>query len=178
MLASRLNLAGISVNGKSSRAVGNYTPLSVLVLVALLLAVYATRFRNYRANLTIDTSWCLSFDCNYCMKDIGKDVPFGAHFPSGMDGTVVFGKLAALVQYAVLAPFDWSLVAANILSAGGAALSMGVIFVFLVGEGLSQLGAATCCPVLAATEPFVAMANPSSEFCRSKAKLTIESLLL
>ena len=78
-----------------------------------------------------------------------------------MGGTVAFGKLAAMVQCAALAPFNWSLVAANVLSVAGVVLSMAAIFAFLVGEGFSRLGAATCCLALAATEPFVAMANQS-----------------
>jgi hypothetical protein len=78
-----------------------------------------------------------------------------------MGGTVAFGKLAAVVQCAALAPFNWALVAANLLSVAVVVLSMAAIFVFLVGEGFGRLGAATCCLALAATEPFVAMANQS-----------------
>src|ERR1700720_1087647 len=64
-------------------------------------------------------------------------------------------------QCAALAPFNWSLVAANVLSVAGVVLSMAAIFAFLVGEGFSSFGAATCCLALAATEPFIAMANQS-----------------
>ena len=80
-----------------------------------------------------------------------------------MGGTIAFGKLAAMVQCAALSPFNWSLVAANVLSVAGVVLSMAVIFAFLVGEGFGRLGAVTCCLGLAATEPFVAMANQSNE---------------
>jgi hypothetical protein len=75
-----------------------------------------------------------------------------------MGGTVAFGKLAAIAQCAVLAPFNWSLVAANLLSVAGVVLTMGAIFAFLVDQGLE---AVICCLGLAATEPFVAMANQS-----------------
>jgi hypothetical protein len=78
-----------------------------------------------------------------------------------MGGTVAFGKLAAKLQCAALEPFNWSLVAANALSVAGVVLSMAAIFVFLVGEGFGRFGAVTCCLALAATEPFVAMANQS-----------------
>ena len=78
-----------------------------------------------------------------------------------MGGTVAFGKLAAMVQCAALAPFNWSLVAANVLSVAGVVLSMAAIFAFLVGEGFGRFDAVTCCLALAATEPFVAMANQS-----------------
>jgi len=78
-----------------------------------------------------------------------------------MGGTVAFGKLAAIVQCAALAPFNWSLVAANLLSVAGVVLSMAAIFAFLVSEGFGRFGAVTCCLALAATEPFVAMANQS-----------------
>jgi hypothetical protein len=78
-----------------------------------------------------------------------------------MGGTVAFGKLAAMVQCAALAPFNWSLVAANVLSIAGVVLSMAAIFVFLVGEGFGRFAAITYCLALAATEPFVAMANQS-----------------
>jgi hypothetical protein len=140
---------------------GKYTPVSVSVIAVLVVAVYATLFGVYRVNLAIDTRWYLSFSYNYCMKGIDTDPTFGVAFPGGMGGTVAFGKLAAMLQCAALAPFNWSLVAANVLSVAGVVLSMAAIFAFLVGEGFSSFGAATCCLALAATEPFVAMANQS-----------------
>jgi hypothetical protein len=127
----------------------------------LVAAVYSILFGNYRINVAIDTSWDLSFSYNYCMKGIETDATFGVPFPGGMGGTVAFGKLAAMMQCAILAPFDWSLVAANVLSIAGVVLSMAAIFAFLVGERFGRLGAVTCCLGLAATEPFVAMANQS-----------------
>jgi hypothetical protein len=142
-------------------AAGEYTSKFVLIIAGLVAAVYATMFGNYRVNVAIDTPWDLSFSYNYCTKGIDTDPTFGSIFPSGMGGTVAFGKLAAIVQCVVLAPFDWSLIAANILSVAGVALSVAAIFVFLTGEGFSRLGAATCCLALAATEPFLAMANQS-----------------
>jgi hypothetical protein len=142
-------------------ATGKYTALSVCVIGLLVAAVYATMFGNYRVNVSIDTQWDLSWSYNYCTKGIDTDLTFGSIFPNGMGGTVAFGKLAAMVQCAVLPPFDWSLVAANVLSLAGVSLSMAAIFVFLVGDGFARLGAATCCLALAATEPFLAMANQS-----------------
>jgi hypothetical protein len=142
-------------------AAGKYTSKSVLIIAVLVAMVYATLFGNYRPHTAIDTQWDLSFSYNYCVKDLDTDPTFGSVFPSGMGGTVAFGKLAAMVQCAALAPFDWSLVAANVLSVAGVVLSMAAIFAFLVGEGFSRLGAVTCCLALAATEPFVAMANQS-----------------
>jgi hypothetical protein len=138
-----------------------HTAISVSIIAVLVAAVYATMFGNYRINHAIDISWYLSFSYNYCMKGIDTDATFGVPFPVGMGGTVAFGKLAAMVQCAALAPFNWSLVAANLLSVAGVALSMAAIFVFLLGEGFSRFGAVTCCLGLAATEPFVAMANQS-----------------
>ncbi len=149
------------MNENDLPAAGNYTPISVLIVAVLVLMIYATMFHNYRVNVAIDTQWDLSFSYNYCDKGVETDQTFGSVFPNGMGGTVAFGKLAAMVQCAVLAPFDWSLVAANVLSAAGVALSMAAIFVFLVGEGFSRLGATTCCLALAGTEPFLAMANQS-----------------
>jgi hypothetical protein len=142
-------------------AAGKYTPISVSIIAVLVIAVYAALFGVYRVNLAIDTPWYLSISYNYCMKGIDTDVTFGGSFPFAMGGTVVFGKLAAMVQCAALAPFNWSLVAANVLSVAGVVLSMAAIFVFLVGEGFGRFGAVTCCLALAATEPFVAMANQS-----------------
>ena len=145
----------------TSLAAGKYTPIPVSVIAALVVTVYATLFENYRVNLAIDTPWYLSFSYNYCMKGIDTDPTFGVPFPGGMGGTVAFGRLAATVQCAALAPFNWSLVAANVLSVAGVVLSMAAIFAFLVGEGFGRFGAVTCCLALAATEPFVAMANQS-----------------
>jgi hypothetical protein len=138
-----------------------YTLVSVSIIAALVVGIYATIFGNYRSHLAIDTYFYLSFSYNYCVKGINTDVSFGTSFPFGPGGTVAFGKLAAIVQCAALAPFNWSLVAANVLSIAGVVLSMAAIFAFLVGEGFGRLGAVTCCLALAATEPFVAMANQS-----------------
>jgi hypothetical protein len=142
-------------------AAGKHKAISVSIIAVLVIAIHATMFGNYRVNLAIDTPWDLSFSYNYCMKGIDTDVTFGSQFPGGMGGTVAFGKLAAMVQCAALAPFNWSLVAANVLSVAGVVLSMTVIFVFLVGEGFDRAGAIICCLALAATEPFIAMANQS-----------------
>jgi hypothetical protein len=142
-------------------AAGKSTAISVAVIAVLVAAVYATMFGNYRPHTLIDNVWDLSFSYNYCRKGIDTDPTFGSSFPNGMGGTVAFGKLAAIVQCAVLAPFNWSLVAANVLSVVGVVLSMAAIFAFLVGEGFGRLSAVTCCLALASTEPFVAMANQS-----------------
>jgi hypothetical protein len=135
--------------------------ISVFIVAVLVVAVYAFLFGNYRPHTAIDTIWDLSFSYNYCIKGTYTDPTFGSIFPNGMGGTVAFGKLAATVQCAVLAPFNWSLVAANLLSLAGVVLSMAVIFAFLVGEGFDRLGALTCSLALAVTEPFLAMANQS-----------------
>jgi hypothetical protein len=95
------------------------------------------------------------------MKGIDTDASFLGTFPLAMGGVVAFGKLAALVQCAALAPFSWSLVAANVLSVAGVVLSLAVIYAFLVNEGFDRYAAVACCLALAATEPFVAMANQS-----------------
>src|SRR6516164_7045993 len=138
-----------------------YTLTSVFIITGIVVAVYAIMFGNYRPHTAIDTQWYLSYSYNFCMKGIDTDATFGAAFPVGHGGTVAFGKLAAIVQCAALAPFNWSLVAANVLSVVGVVLSMAVIFAFLVGEGFSRLAAITCCLALATTEPFLAMANQS-----------------
>jgi hypothetical protein len=88
-------------------------PTSVSIIAVLVIVVYALMFGVYRVNLAIDTPWYLSFSYNYCLRGIDTDVTFGDQFPAtGMGGTVAFGKLAAMVQCAALAPFDWSLVGA------------------------------------------------------------------
>jgi hypothetical protein len=51
-------------------------------------------------------------------EGIDTDTTFESVFPGGMGSTVAFGKLAAMVQCAALAPFNWSMVAANVLSVG------------------------------------------------------------
>jgi hypothetical protein len=151
--------AAVQTNGPV--AAGKYTPISVAVITILVAAVYATLFGVYRCNVAIDTPWTLSISYNYCLWGIDTDAVGGVRFPQGHGGTIAFGKLGALVQCAVLVPFNWSLVAANVLSVAGVVLSMIAIFAFLVGQGFSRLGAATFCLALAVTEPFVAMANQS-----------------
>ena len=150
-----------AMNTNMPLAEGKHTPISVSIIAVLVAAVYATMFGNYRVNLAIDTPWYLSISYNYCINGIDTDATFGVSFPVGMGGTVAFGKLAAMAQCAALAPFNWSLVAANALSVAGVVLSIAAIFVFLVGEGFGRFAGVTCCLALAATEPFVAMANQS-----------------
>ncbi|HEX3339250.1 MAG TPA: hypothetical protein VHT68_08760 [Pseudolabrys sp.] len=68
------------------------------IFVAIVAAVYAIIFQNYRVNTSIDTQFYLAFSYNYCVKGIDTDVTFGSSFPFGMGGTIAFGKLAAIVQ--------------------------------------------------------------------------------
>jgi hypothetical protein len=122
-------------------AAGKYTPISVSIIAVLVVVVYATLFHNYRVNTNIDIPWSLSFSYNLCVKGIETDASFGVQFPVGQGGTVAFGKFAAMIQCATLAPLNWSLVAANVLSVAGVVVSIAVIFAFLVGEGFSRFGA-------------------------------------
>jgi hypothetical protein len=146
------------------RSKQTYT-IFISMITVVVVAIYAVLFRNYRVNTNIDISWSLSFSYNYCIKGIDTDATFGVTFPVGQGGTIAFGKLAAMVQCAALAPFNWSLIAANLLSVAGVLLSMTLIFVFIVDQGFSSLDAVACSLALAATEPFVAMANqPRSEY--------------
>ena len=154
-------MAPIATNSAPRPYIEKSTLISVSIIAVIVVAVYTTMFGNYRVNLAIDTPWYLSFSYNYCIKGIDTDATFGVPFPGGMGGTVAFGKLAAIVQCAALAPFNWSLVAANILSVAGVVLSIAAIFALLMGQGFSRLDTVTCCLALAATEPFVAMANQS-----------------
>jgi hypothetical protein len=151
----------VATNITAYTNMNKYNLISVSVIAVFVIAVYATMFGNFRADHAIDTPWDLSFSYNYCMKGVATDVTFGSVFPGGMGGTVAFGKLAAMVQCAALAPFNWSMVAANVLSVAGVVLSMAAIFAFLVNQGFSWFEAVTCCLALAATEPFVTMANQS-----------------
>jgi len=150
-----------AVTWARSVLVSSHTPILVSVIAALVVMLYIALFRNYRVNTSIDTQFYLSHSYNYCINGIELDVIFGNVFPFGQGGTIAFGKLAAILQCAALTPFNWSLVAANILSVTGVVLSKIVIFAFLVNQGFNRLGAITFCLALAATEPFVAMANQS-----------------
>jgi hypothetical protein len=159
-------LAGVLIRAATCTdvplAARKYTPISVSIIAILVVAVHAALFGNYRSYSSIDNPWNLSFSYNYCIKGVETDVSFGGTLPFGMGGgTVVFGKLAAMVQCAALAPFNWSLVAANALSVTGVVLSMAAIFAFLAGQGFGRLEAATFCLALAVTEPFVMMGNLS-----------------
>jgi hypothetical protein len=159
--ATERSLAKVDHCKRHLQGLREYTLTSVLVIAVIVVMVYAFMFGNYRPHTSIDTQWSLSYSYNFCVKGIDTDPTFGAPFPVGQGGTVAFGKLAAMVQCALLAPFNWSLVAANVLSVVGVVLSMVAIFAFLVGEGFSRLSAVTCCLTLAVTEPFVAMASQS-----------------
>jgi hypothetical protein len=143
------------------QGLNKYILTSVSIIAVIVFALYAFMFGNYRPHTAIDTPWSLSYSYNFCMNGIDTDPTFGVPFPVGQGGTIAFGKLAAIVQCAALAPFNWSLVAANVLSLVGVMLGMVAILAFLIGEGFSRLGAVTFCLTLAVTEPFVAMASES-----------------
>src|SRR5262249_34040549 len=112
-IASTRILTGAAMYTNGWLARGKYHPISVSILFVLVVAVYAFLFRNYHVNVDVDTPWNLSFSYNYCIKGVDIADTFGLAFP-GSGGTIAFGKLAAMVQCAALAPFNWSLVAANV----------------------------------------------------------------
>ena len=71
------------------------------------------RYRPY----DIDNPWFLSFSYNTCVEHINTDQYMNVQFPAGMDGTQLFGRLAAYVQCALLAHTGWQQWPAALVSA-------------------------------------------------------------
>src|ERR1700761_3900469 len=67
------------------------------VILLTLLGLYILMFQRYRA-YEIDTPWFLSYSWNYKHSAVQTDEFGGAHFPQGMDGTRLFGKIPANLQ--------------------------------------------------------------------------------
>ena len=106
---------GIRYLGYELRASGFFTAsLSLMVgavrspyiVLSLLTACYCALFQRLRP-YDLDNPWFLSFSYNMCREHEDTDKFQQVRFPNGMDGTHLFGRLAASVQCVVLNQTSW-----------------------------------------------------------------------
>lgn len=124
------------------------------ILILFIGLLYVILIGRYRA-FDLDCVWFLSFSHAFSNEHINTDPLMLQAFPNGMGGVIAFGKIAALVQGAVLNIFGWTLAAGTMIS---------IIFVVaalvLIADMCRRLGYSsrfTLCLIalLGLTEPFV-----------------------
>jgi hypothetical protein len=129
-----------------------------LASLATLWGFYLLMFLSYRA-YDIDNPWFLSFSHNACREHIQNDQFLGVKFPNGMDGTQLFGKIAAGIQCAALTPFGWQQRPAAVLASTLIVLALGMWWLQLRKIGYSERFTFLFVLALGLSEPVLAAAN-------------------
>ncbi|SNS23734.1 hypothetical protein SAMN05421770_101115 [Granulicella rosea] len=127
-------------------------------MLAGLLTLYLAPFLRYRP-YDIDNPWFLSFSYNAWVDHIVDDRFMRMRFPGGMDGTQLFGRLAAALQGLVLAPAGWQQWPAAVLSSVFAVLALGLWQLQLRRLGYTPRYRALFLLAVGLSEPCVSMAN-------------------
>jgi hypothetical protein len=123
-----------------------------------LLAFYLVMFLRYRS-YAIDNAWFASFSYNTFVEHVTSDQFMNVPFPAGMDGTWLFGKLAALTQYAVARLAGWQQWPMEILSASAVTLSLAFWSLKLKKLGYGRNFVVCFVVVTGLSEPFLAAAG-------------------
>lgn len=127
---------------------------SEYVLIFFIGLLYVALIGRYRA-FDLDSAWFLSFSNAFSNEHINTDTLMLQTFPAGMGGVIAFGKIAAIIQGAVLNIFGWTIVASTMIS-----IVFVVAALVLIADMCRQLGYSsrfTLCfiALLGLTEPFV-----------------------
>jgi len=133
---------------------------SAPVILLTLLGLYVFMFQRYRA-YEIDTPWFLSYSWNYKHSGVQTDEFGGAHFPQGMDGTRLFGKIPANLQCLLLDRTGWMPFPATMLSTVFTVASLALWWFALRKMGLSPRLIGIFILLLGLTEPVLGMAEKS-----------------
>lgn len=133
-------------------------------------------FLRYRA-YDIDNPWFLSFSYNTFVEHISTDQFMAVRFPAGMDGTQLFGKLAALLQYAALSQAHWQQLPAAILSSTFVVFALGLWQLQLRKLGYSATFQTLFVLMLGLSEPCLSAANKSRYEFLSFALISLGLLL-
>src|SRR5260221_10322945 len=99
---------------------------AVAMPVTILLALfcyYLAIFLRYRP-YDIDNPWFLSFSYDTFVEHIHSDQFMNVRYPQGMDGTQLFGKIAAFIQYIFLSHAHWQQGPAVTLSSSMVAVAL------------------------------------------------------
>jgi hypothetical protein len=133
---------------------------SAPAILLTLLGLYVLMFQRYRA-YEIDTPWFLSYSWNYQHSSVQTDEFGGAHFPQGMDGTRLFGKIPANLQCLLLDRTGWMPFPATMLSTVFTVASLALWWFALRKMGLSPRLIGIFILLLGLTEPVLGMAEKS-----------------
>lgn len=134
--------------------------LSLYAVIACLALCYAALWTKYRS-YDIDNPWFQSFSYNTWNEHFDGDAFLNLSFPSGMEGTRVFGKVASLIQATVLNHLGWSQRNGAILSSTFVLCALAFWSCFLTNIGLSRIQGSLYILSLGLLEPFVSMACKS-----------------
>ena len=129
-----------------------------LAILFGLFVFYAATFLRYRS-YDIDNPWFLSFSYNTCVEHIYHDAFMNVRFPAGMDGTFLFGKLAAYVQFAALGKLGWQQWPAMLLSSSFVLFSLGIWGLLLRRLGYTSAYVNLFLVAVGFSEPFVSAAE-------------------
>ena len=130
-------------------------PISILLG---LFVFYCWMFLKYRP-FEIDNPWFLSFSYDTFVEHLTNDQFMNVRFPSGMDGTRLFGRLAAALQYVAFSPIGWRQWPAVILPAAMVTASLGFWWLQLAKLGYSRRFIVCFVLVAGFSEPYISTAN-------------------
>lgn len=124
------------------------------VLIFFIGLLYLVLIGRYRA-FDLDCAWFLSFSHAFSNEHLNTDPFMLQTFPAGMGGVIAFGKIAAIIQGAVLNIFGWTIVAGTMIS-----IAFVIAALVLIADMCRHLGYSsrfTLCLIalLGLTEPFV-----------------------
>jgi hypothetical protein len=131
--------------------------LPVFILCGLFV-FYLTMFLRYRA-YDIDNPWFLSFSYNSFVEHIKTDQFMDVRFPDGMDGTLLFGKLAAFVQYELLSHVGWRQWPMAAMSSGFVVFSLATWWLQLRRLRYSESFIVAFLVIAGLSEPFLSTAS-------------------
>jgi hypothetical protein len=131
--------------------------LPIFILCGLFV-FYLGMFQRYRA-YDIDNPWFLSFSYDTYVEHINTDQFMNVRFPDGMDGTAIFGKLAAFVQYALLSHIGWQQWPMAVIASSFVMLSLTMWWMQLRRLGHSESFLLTFVIIVGLSEPFLSTAN-------------------
>lgn len=129
-------------------------PVAILLAIFIYYLLIFLRYRPYE----IDNPWFLSFSYNFSVEHIQSDRFMQIPFPGGMDGTQLFGKLAAYLQAAIVGPLGWQQRPAAVLSSLFVVLSLAMWWLQLEKLRLDRRLILCFLVIAGISEPFVATA--------------------
>jgi hypothetical protein len=128
------------------------------IILSGLFIFYLGMFLRYRP-YDIDNPWFLSFSYNSYVEHICTDQFMNVRFPGGMDGTFFFGKLAALVQFALLSHVGWQQWPTAVIASSFVVFSLAMWWIQLRRLGYSDSFVSAFLIIAGLSEPFLSAAN-------------------